>query len=471
MKIQTKHLNRAVLAIAVGLSTASSAFADTSLLTFDTPPGSPGFTVGTPYASWAGAGFTFGPTSYDVSVAAGGYGGQYVPFSSIVNGSGNTTIQLTINLTTTGSSAAIVTLGDADGTEYQYAWYGLASGPHVLTKLISAYNSIVNVGTTPGLDLTNLAYVHIQGNVDPYTIQWQDLRLTGSYSMKAVGQTVLLDFGDNSSWRGVSVANPDVNGNYWNEIHPGAYFPNLIDTGNNITTVAFGFDGVGGAVSPDSYNGPAGATTDPLTPTEIAATDIDAVAMGMLGITNAAIDYVTGVGVKFQIQQLDPTKKYNLTFYGSHKYNSDSNTIYSVYSESTYTALIGQTNLSVYQPGSDWLHNRNQTVTISNLTPPADGIFYVNFVGSLGGAGYLNSLQVSVVAHPNVASQSYNPATHGFTLTWASVPGKIYSILSSTNLSSGFTTLLTGVNSGGTSTTKTVTLPDAPDCFLRVQQE
>ena len=459
------HINRAALALAAGLSLASSAYADTSLLTFDTPPG---FSPGSPYASWAGAGLTTGSTSYDVNVAGGGYGGQYIPITPAVDASGNLAIQLTVNMTTTGSAAAIVTLGDADGTEQVYTWYGLSSGPQILSKSLGAYTYIANVGATPGLDLSNLAYVHIQGDGDPYTIQWQDLRLTGSYAMKAASRTVLLDFGNDDSFRGVSVVSPDVNGNYWNSVRPGAFFPDLIDTDNNITTIDFGFDS---AVGTDSYNGPAGATSIPPTPTEIAATDIDPTALGILGITNAAFDYVTGTGVKFQIQQLDPAKKYNLTLFGSHKFNSDSNTVYSVYSDNTYTTTIGQTTLSVFKPGSPWLNNRDKTATISNLTPPTDGIFYVGFIGSAGGSGFLNSLQISEVVAPLITTQSFNPATHAFTLTWTSAPGKIYSILGSTSLSSGFTAILTGVNSGGISTTKTVTLPDAPAYFLRVQQE
>ncbi|MDB6018257.1 MAG: hypothetical protein JWR19_2746 [Pedosphaera sp.] len=464
-----KHTKRTAIAIAIaitaGLSAASSAFADTTLLTFDTPPG---FTVGSPYVSWGGAGFNFGTTSYDVSVPAGGFGGQYVEFDTNVDASGNIAIELTINMTTSGSSAAILVLGDNDGTEQGYQWYGLSSGPHVLVKALGAYG-FGAAGTTNGLDLAHLKYVHLQGDGDPYTIQWQNLRLTGPAPPPAVvGQTVLVDFGSDTSFRGVSVVNPDVNGHYWNSVQPGAFFSNLVDTSNQVTTIDFGFDGAAGT---DSYNGPAGATSIPPTPTEIAATDIDPGALGNLGIINAAFDYVNGVGAKFQIQQLDPTKKYNLTFFGSHKFNSDANTIYSVYSDSTYTTLIGRTNVNVFQPGSPWLHNRDQTVTISNLSPPADNIFYVSFVGSAGGDGFLNAMQISVVQQPQITSQSYNPATSQFTLTWTSAPGKTYSILTSTNLLSGFTTNTAGVASGGASTTTTVTLPTTSAGFLRVQQE
>src|SRR2546423_835223 len=101
--------------------------------------------------------------------------------------------------------------------------------------------------------------------------------------------TILVDFVSNASFRGVSVPNPDTNGNYWNSIIPGAYIINLVDTGNNGTGINLGFDtGVG----TDSYNGPAGPTSFPNpTPAEVAATDIDAAALGNMGIKEAAIDF------------------------------------------------------------------------------------------------------------------------------------------------------------------------------------
>src|SRR5882724_4927343 len=63
------------IAIAASLLAGSSVFADTTLLTFDTPPG---LTVGGPYGNWASGTFNFGPTSLDVTVPGGGFGGRYV---------------------------------------------------------------------------------------------------------------------------------------------------------------------------------------------------------------------------------------------------------------------------------------------------------------------------------------------------------------------------------------------------------
>jgi hypothetical protein len=225
------------------------------------------------------------------------------------------------------------------------------------------------------------------------------LALAGSMSLTA--QTVLIDFGNNTSFRGVSVVNPDLNGNHWNSFQPGFFYSNLIDVNNNATTIDFGFST---PVGTDSYNGPAGATSIPPTPTEIAATDINAVALGNLGIKEAAFDFAAGVGVRFEIQQLDPSKLYNLTFFGSHKFNSDAATVYSIFSDNTYSTLVASGSLNVYQPGSPWLHNRDTVLTLNNIAPQTGNILYVQFTGAQGGDGYLNSMRITAVPEPAAAS-------------------------------------------------------------------
>jgi hypothetical protein len=213
--------------------------------------------------------------------------------------------------------------------------------------------------------------------------------------------TVLVDFGSNASFRGVSVPNPDPNGNYWNSIIPGPYIVNMIDTGNNATTIDLGFDT---PVGTDSYNGPAGPTSFPPTAAEVAATDIDAAALGNMGIKEAAFDFAaadSGPG-RFQLQGLDPTKTYNLTFFGSHKFSNDSTTVYSVFTDSTYTTLVASTSVNVQDPSQPWMHNRDTLVTLSNLAPQASNILYVQFAGSAGGAGYLNDMRITeVVPEPS----------------------------------------------------------------------
>lgn len=70
-----------------------------------------------------------------------------------------------------------------------------------------------------------------------------------------------------------------------------------------------------------------------------------------------------------------------------------------------------------------------------------------------------------------ITAQSYNPATREFTLSWSSSPTNTYTILHSPTVTGMFHPLLTGIASGGTSTTNTVTVPMGDSGFLRVQQE
>jgi hypothetical protein len=222
-------------------------------------------------------------------------------------------------------------------------------------------------------------------------------------AVSARASTVLVDFGSNNSFRGASVANPDPNDHFWNSIAPGAFVSNLIDFNNNATTIDLGFDT---PVGTDSFNGPAGVTSIPPTAAEIAATDIDEAALGNLGVKEAAFDFAASPGgadnrTRFQIQQLDPTKTYNLTFFGSHKFSTDDATVYSVYTDNTYSTLVASASLNVQQPGSPHLHNRDTVATIDDLPPQADNILYVEFVGSRGSLGYLNAFEITAVPEPN----------------------------------------------------------------------
>lgn len=218
-------------------------------------------------------------------------------------------------------------------------------------------------------------------------------------ALPAGAETILVDFGGDGSWRGVDVTSPDTNGNTWNSLWPGVYYQDLVDTTGAATTVDLGFST---GVATDSYNGPAGPTSNPVTAAEIAATDIDAAALGDLGIAEAAIDYAAGDGgaARFEIQGLDPTKLYNIRFYGSHKFHADPTTVYSIYSDNTYSTLVDSAALDVFQPGSPWLHNRDTVATISNVAPQADDILYVEFAGVTGDVGYLNAFELEVVPEP-----------------------------------------------------------------------
>jgi hypothetical protein len=211
----------------------------------------------------------------------------------------------------------------------------------------------------------------------------------------ADARTYLVDFGTTDSWRGISTPSPDLNGNHWNGIPigvgPSPYRANMVDTSGVINNITFGFSTPFGT---DSYNGPAGATDSATLTTNLQATDIDAAALGLLGIKQAAFDFVNGTNVRFEIGGLDPLLTYDLVFFGSAKFNSDSTSLYEAYTDSAYTLLASSATLNVHTPGSAWLHNRNQTATLRNIKPSAGGSIYIQLRGTAGGAGYLNAMQI-----------------------------------------------------------------------------
>ena len=235
-------------------------------------------------------------------------------------------------------------------------------------------------------------------------------------ALSAVAQTVLIDFGSDTSYRGLSVLNPDSNGNYWNSLQPGIFVEDLVDLNNSGTTIDVGWDT---PVATDSYNGPAGPTgpednKEALRQNDLPFTDVDAAALGNLGgALDGVFDFAAGYDgishftVRFQIQGLNPAATYDLTFFGSHIFSNDTTTVYSVYTDDTYTSVVDSASLAVQDAVMPWLHNRDQVATIEGLSPQTDNILYVEFVGENSFGGYLNALQIVATAAPGV-SGDYN---------------------------------------------------------------
>jgi hypothetical protein len=201
--------------------------------------------------------------------------------------------------------------------------------------------------------------------------------------------TILVDFGNDTSFRGASVTNPDGNGNFWNSIDSSVFNADMIDKGGAATTIDIGFDSVTGT---DYFNGPSGATQDPT------ATVYNAGALGDLGVDEAVYDYY--VSSTFQIQGLDPTKTYNLEFYGSHKFNPAGNdtTVYTAYTDSSYSSPVVSASLLV---GVNSAHNEENTVALTGLAPQGpDNYLFIGFEGISGGNGYLNAMRIVEVPEP-----------------------------------------------------------------------
>ena len=217
----------------------------------------------------------------------------------------------------------------------------------------------------------------------------------------AFGQALLIDFGNDDSWRGVSVEGADGNGNYWNSVWSGAFYSDMKDNAGNITSIDLGFISVGGT---DSYNGPAGVCSDPPTAGEIAGTDIDRASLGRLAANEAALDYY--ISSSFRLQGIDARYKYDLTFFGSHKYSADDTTVYSLCTDSTINTVIDSVSLDVQEKGSPGAHNRNRVAKLTNVSPQSNGSMYIKFAGANGHEGYLNCMMITLAGDVPVGEPS-----------------------------------------------------------------
>jgi hypothetical protein len=165
------------IVLACGLALVTPAFAATTITTFDN------FNLDGVFANWASATIVSGPTAY--SITASGYGSGFEDINPNVNALGETTVELTLTLSGGSGpiSGPIVSLVDADGTFYNYAWYGQTAGSYTLTAPVNSPSFISSAGSVPGLDLSNLDFFHLQD--DPgsysgtYTISFENLSLTG----------------------------------------------------------------------------------------------------------------------------------------------------------------------------------------------------------------------------------------------------------------------------------------------------
>lgn len=217
-------------------------------------------------------------------------------------------------------------------------------------------------------------------------------------------QTVLVDFGTSNSFRGVSVISPDVNGRFWNGIAPGEYIFSLSNAAGQATGFSLGFET---PVGSDSYNGPAGPTSDPPTPGEIDNTVFDPSGLYELGVTNAVFDYCTaptGETVRFTLSNLDPARYYDLMFFGSRKFpegevagrDESRTTVYAVTDSNRVVLASNQLVVGAFN-----VHNTSTVAVITGLRADISNRMHVAFGGlTATNEGYLNCLMLRGYASP-----------------------------------------------------------------------
>jgi hypothetical protein len=222
----------------------------------------------------------------------------------------------------------------------------------------------------------------------------------------ASAQKILFDLGRDSQpipggtdFRSVSVTNPDPNGHSWNSVSSCCFYSNLLDINGNTTSTNFGFVSAAGN---DSYNGPAGPTDPPPFLQYLPLTTINAAALGDLGVKEAAFDFYTNG--KMTIGNLDPSKKYTLTFFGSHQYNGGpdinlNTTNYTAYTDNTFTTPVASTSLVI---GGEGFWNQDKVATLAGLTPQTGNTLYIAYKGAAPlSLGYLNAMELTTVPEPS----------------------------------------------------------------------
>ena len=243
-----------------------------------------------------------------------------------------------------------------------------------------------------------------------------DLSTNVVFQGPPTNQTVLLDFGDDNSYRGANTPSPDNQGHYWNNLGTNLVGSALVLTnaGGVATPVTFMFDASNPAYTnlnaapyyygTDFYNGPSGPSQNPTNCV------FNPSALGYLGVTNAVYDYF--IGAHFILQNMNPAHQYSLTFFGSHKYSTDSTTIYRVYSDSNYSTLIASANLFV---GSGASYNQDTVAVIGPIYPSLSGSLYIDFLGASGHQGYLNCMQIVDLTPPSAPDPFTTWQSHYFT--------------------------------------------------------
>lgn len=395
---------------------ADLAVTNASITTFN------GFASDALYPSWDSATIVTNGTSYILTTTGYGSNYKYIGFPQI-NATSCTNIELDCFISgpsgADGQIGPIVEIIDADGTDYKYAWYGQTLGHHTLTMPIESPTYVVSAGSTPGLNLTNILHMHMAadpggfGSSGAFTISWNNLRFTGGISdPNAQNLTTFTDYTFDS-----------VGGNW-----PSA---TVVTNTQGYQFIASGYG----------------------TAYKALATRVDASGNANVQLTmNFSSADSTASGKLGAIVKL---------------FDNNGNAIaYSWYGQS-----LGEHILIKALTNSTWVVSNTPAFNFSALTGYRVEVDPSTFAGTYTAAWEQLDLVGTAPTSILITSQSYNPATQNFTLTWTSAAGKTYNILTATNLNSGFTTNTTGVASGGATTTTTVALPNTPACFLRVQQQ
>lgn len=208
-------------------------------------------------------------------------------------------------------------------------------------------------------------------------------------SLSAQAQTILVDFGNNGT-NGNITASPDANGNYWNNSYNGGYtVTNMVTTANGTTTIDLGYTT---AVATNSAALGVGAAPSPL------------------NITTAYEDAIfstgttAGTGITIRFSQLDLTKTYKFTLFGSRSATDNRTTNFEMVGASTSTGSLQTSGTNIGGAGINY-NNSNVLVLggVSGIAPNGSSQIDLTLYATSTDTNkfaYLNAMQIDVIPEP-----------------------------------------------------------------------
>ncbi|GAB4545478.1 MAG: hypothetical protein Tsb0013_03400 [Phycisphaerales bacterium] len=231
------------------------------------------------------------------------------------------------------------------------------------------------------------------------------LAATLTFGADAQAQRILIDCGWSFDETIGTPTGPAVFGPsgivYWNDFKQGTFAGSLVTTTNQVTTIGIGA-GAGSAL-PVGTNGALG-NGDPATGTS------DPAFLGDFAVDSATGDYIfTADGgsaaiVTLVVSGLDAGLEYNFRFFGSRVSTDDRITQYTVTGAASAMTTLQTSGTNI---GSDGMSfgNDNEIAEILNVVPRMDGTVDIEITAQTGGFGYLNILEIEVVAPIDFTTQ------------------------------------------------------------------
>ena len=199
---------------------------------------------------------------------------------------------------------------------------------------------------------------------------------------------VLIDFGPNDGTNGNITASPDANGNHWNN-QTGPTLNDLVDSTGAATTVDVDFttnfitNGIlhGGLLAPSAS------------------------LLGSFAVNTATQDYFfTTTSLGFKLKQLDPTKVYDITFFGTREFASARVTRYSATGfHGTQTADLQTSGAAIGDGGYNG--NNNTLAVLHRVAPDAANEILIEVIAQSGGFGYIGAMEIAEVVEPEAVTR------------------------------------------------------------------